>query len=194
MEKRSLAIAGIALALSLVGLILAGIALALILLLPRTQTTSATAEPATVRVVVEVATPPPASVAESWSQPAPRPAMITPQPPLPPTYSGILEMTACAVSSETVSATFAVWSSSPVALFFDAPVLSDGEHSTPPTPDSLQEAQFASLDRITSGYAEFILVFPTAGLDPNRTWTIVFNPRHGENNPVAPRFSFECRR
>lgn len=195
MEKRNLVVVGIALALSLVGLILGGVAL--LLTLTFRHATATTAEPALVRVVVEVATPPPVPVAESWSQPAPaRPfAMTTPQPPPPPNYSGILEMTACAVSSETVSATFAVRSSAPVALFFDPPALSDGENSTPPTPDSLREAQFASLNRITSGYAEFTLVFPTAGLDPNRmAWTVVFNPRHGENDPVAPRFSFECRR
>lgn len=189
MEKRTLVLASIALALSLTGLALAGVALILSFALPSHRAPVATVEPAVVRVVVEVATPVPSI-----------PAPSTPPAPLPPVRepsgepSAVVEMKSCLVMSDTATATFVVRSSSPVALFFDTPILSDGEHSAAPTPDSLREAQFASLDRIMSGYAEFSLVFPTTGLDPNRAWRVILNPRHGENDPVAPRFSFECRR
>jgi len=173
-----------------------------------------------VHVSVEVAYPTPetASTAQSepWSHPVPTTSTSTPPgvsesqtwpapvgTPSAPSHSEShtegrslppLEITECLVFSDTVFAAFTVHTSEPTALFFEVPVLTDGESSVPADPDSLEQARFDALRRLTAGEAEFSLAFPVEGLDPERPWTVVFNPSHEEGDWVAPRFSFPCRR
>ncbi|HEY77440.1 MAG TPA: hypothetical protein G4O00_14885 [Thermoflexia bacterium] len=155
-----------------------------------------------VRVSVEVIypTPPPTPPGVSGSRTWPA---SPPEPPSAPSHSEPhtegyslppLEMTGCLVFSDTVYAAFTVRTSEPTAVFFEVPVLTDGETSVPADPDSLEQARFDALRRLTAGEAEFSLTFPVEGLDPERGWLVVFNPSHEEGDWVAPRFSFPCRR
>lgn len=168
--------------------------LAALLLACAALTASSLAASRPVRVSVEVVYPTPATT------PTAHPISA---PPSTPSHSESrtggyspppLEMTECLVFSNTVYAAFTVRTSEPTAFFFEVPVLTDGETTVPADPDSLEQARFDALRRLTTGEAEFSLTFPVEGPDPERDWTVVFNPSHEEEDWVAPKFSFPCRR
>ncbi|HIE38237.1 MAG TPA: hypothetical protein EYP77_04060 [Anaerolineae bacterium] len=180
--------------------------LAALLLACAALTASSLAASRPVQVSVEVVYPTPATTptAHPISAPATTPtAHPVSAPPSTPSHSESrtggyspppLEMTECLVLSNTVYAAFTVRTSEPTAFFFEVPVLTDGETTVPADPDSLEQARFDALRRLTTGEAEFSLTFPVEGPDPERDWTVVFNPSHEEEDWVAPKFSFPCRR
>jgi len=98
-----------------------------------------------------------------------------------------------AVLSETVALTFTVHSMDPTEYLFDTPVLRDsaGEEIATPLPESLEEARFALLDRITQGQATACLEFPRPEGELPWTLTLVFNPEHEPGDYVAPRVEVE---
>ena len=87
------------------------------------------------------------------------------------------------VLSQTVVITFTVTGQQ--EFLFDLPEL-NGKY---PTPESLGDAHFTLLDRITRGRATAMLEFPRPADGP--PWTLVFNPDHEPGDYVAPRVEME---
>ena len=93
---------------------------------------------------------------------------------------------------EGLTLTLEVHQSGPAALFFEQPVL-EGEQTYEVDPDSLEEARFALLDAVTRGRAEIELRF-TPAPDEGENLTLVFNPDHPVDDPVAPRIEVPVER
>jgi|GEM_PF-5886739 len=81
--------------------------------------------------------------------------------------------------------TLEVRQSGPSALFFEQPVLR-GEKTYELDPDSLEKARYDLLDVVARGQAEIELRF-TPAPEEGEELTLVFNPNHTGDNPVAPR-------
>lgn len=131
------------------------------------------------------------SALEGRQQSSARPALAASPSPLAEGESetvGVkVELLAVEADDDGLALTLEVHQSGPSALFFQQPTLQGKRGETYELDlDSLQKAKFALLDVVTRGQAEIELCFI---LSPGEEedLTLIFNPDHPQDDPVAPR-------
>jgi hypothetical protein len=102
---------------------------------------------------------------------------------LPVEQNEPVELLGTSIHTETVVITFTVRGQK--EYLFDMPTLAD----VPATRDSVEQAHFDLLDRVTGGEGTATLTFPKPDQAP--PWPLIFNPEHTETNYVAPQVRME---